>query len=55
MSTLKTTVNDASVIDFINSVEGEVKKQDSMKLLELFSNVTNEKPKMWVIKPNWVV
>jgi hypothetical protein len=47
MSTLKTLVNDASVTDFINSVLNETKRKDSFALLELFSKVTGEKPKMW--------
>ena len=47
MATPKTTVNDANVEDFINKVEDEVKKQDSLALLKLFSKVTGEKPKMW--------
>jgi hypothetical protein len=47
MAAIKTTVNDASVKDFINKVEGDVKRQDSLALLKLFSKVTGEKPKMW--------
>lgn len=47
MSDLKTIVNDESVIDFINAVPDETKKQDSFTLLELFAKVTDEKPKMW--------
>jgi hypothetical protein len=47
MATPKTTVNDANVEDFINKVEDDVKKQDSLALLKLFSKVTGEKPKMW--------
>mgnify|MGYP004417309097 CR=1 FL=1 len=47
MSTIKTLVNDASVEDFINSVDGEVKKADSFKILEMYKKATNEKPKMW--------
>ena len=47
MSDLKTLVNDASVEDFINSVADNVKKQDSFVLLELFTKITGEKPKMW--------
>jgi hypothetical protein len=47
MSTLKTTVNDASVKDFINAVPDEIKQQDSFVLLELFSKITGEEPKMW--------
>lgn len=47
MSTLKTRVNDASVIGFINAVPEEAKKRDSLTLLALFSRVTGEKPEMW--------
>lgn len=47
MSTIKTLVNDASVEDFINSVDGEVKKADAFKILEMYKKATNEKPKMW--------
>lgn len=47
MSTLKTTVNDASVTEFINAVPDETKRNDSFALLELFSKITGEKPKMW--------
>lgn len=45
--TIKTLVNDASVEDFINTVDDEVKKKDSFTLLKLFSKITGEKPKMW--------
>jgi hypothetical protein len=47
MAELKTQKNDASVIDFINSVKDETKKQDSLKLLKLFEEVTGEKATMW--------
>jgi hypothetical protein len=47
VSTLKTTVNDASVVSFIQSVEDEVKREDGMKLLEMFTRITGEQPKMW--------
>jgi hypothetical protein len=47
MGTIKTLVNDASVEDFINSVPDAVKREDSFKLLEIFSKITGEKPKMW--------
>jgi hypothetical protein len=47
MSTIKTTVNNASVEDFINSVDDETKKKDAFTLLKLFSKITGEKPKMW--------
>ncbi|MGB4758729.1 MAG: DUF1801 domain-containing protein [Candidatus Saccharimonadales bacterium] len=47
MGELKTTVNDANVEDFINSVDGATKRQDSFALLEMFTRITGEKPKMW--------
>lgn len=47
MSTIKTTVNDASVEDFINKVDDEAKRKDSFTLLKLFTKITGEKPKMW--------
>lgn len=47
MSELKTQVNDASVVDFIEAVESDQKRQDSLALLEIFKRVTGETPKMW--------
>jgi hypothetical protein len=47
MSTIKTTVNDASVTEFINTVPDATKRNDSFALTELFSGITGEKPKMW--------
>ncbi len=46
-STIKTKVNDESVEDFINSVENATRRQDGFKLLEIFTRITGEKPKMW--------
>ena len=47
MAELKTKLNDASVMGFIESVPDDIKRQDSLKLLDLFSKITSEKPKMW--------
>ena len=47
MSELKTRVNDGSVEDFLNSVEGDVKRQDAVKLLEMYTRVTGQPAKMW--------
>lgn len=47
MAELKTQKNNASILDFINSVEDEAKKQDSLKLLEIFEECTGEKGAMW--------
>lgn len=46
-STIKTKVNDANIEDFINAVDNETRKQDGLKLLELYKRLTNEQPKMW--------
>lgn len=47
MSAIKTLVNDASVEDFINSVDGDVKKADAFKILAMYKEATHETPKMW--------
>lgn len=47
MGNIKTTVNNANVEDFINTVPDESKRNDSFTLLKLFKKVTGEKPKMW--------
>lgn len=43
----KTRENDASVEDFLNSVENKVRREDGFRLLEMFTRLTGEKPKMW--------
>ena len=47
MAELKTKVTDASVEDFINSVQNERRRQDGLQLLELYKRVTGLEPKMW--------
>lgn len=47
MSELKTLANDASVTEFINTVEDETKRKDSHTLLNMFSRITGETAKMW--------
>lgn len=47
MAELKTKKNDSSVIDFINSLEDEGKREDSVTLLEIFKECTGESPAMW--------
>lgn len=47
MNTLKTIVNDASVVDFIATVADETRRHDSVVLLDIYSNVTGIQPKMW--------
>lgn len=47
MSTLKTTANDADIDNFINTVDDQVKKQDSFTLLEMYKRLTGQPPLMW--------
>lgn len=47
MAEIKTKVTNESVLDFINSVEDETKRADSLVLLDLFKEITNEPAKMW--------
>ena len=44
---LKTRPNDASVDDFIASVENETRRKDALTVLKMFNRVTGEKPTMW--------
>lgn len=44
---LKTRVNDASVIRFLNGVDDEQKRKDCFEILKLMRQVTKEEPKMW--------
>jgi len=47
MSTLKTLPTTASPVDFLNTLDDDVKKADSLTLLKLFEKATGEKPRMW--------
>lgn len=47
MGEIKTKQTDASVEDFINSVDNEKRREDGFILLQLFNKVTGLKPKMW--------
>lgn len=47
MAELKTKVTDASVDDFINSVDNERRRSDAFELLEVYKRVTGEAAKMW--------
>jgi hypothetical protein len=47
MSTIKTTVNAASVSEFLAGVPDEKRRADGLALLELFETTTGEKPRMW--------
>ncbi len=47
MTENKTQKNNSSVKDFINAIENEARKQDSIQLLEIFKVCTGEEPVMW--------
>ncbi|WP_080848847.1 DUF1801 domain-containing protein [Cytobacillus gottheilii] len=47
MYELKTKETDHSVIQFIESVESEKKKQDAYELLDIFTETTGYEAKMW--------
>ena len=44
---LKTEKSDASVKDFINSLENDQRRLDSIVILEMMQKATGEEPKMW--------
>ncbi|MBS1768925.1 MAG: DUF1801 domain-containing protein [Acidobacteria bacterium] len=44
---LKTKPTDASVGDFLNSVENAERRTDGFRVLEMFRRITGEEPKMW--------
>ncbi|KAB7671223.1 DUF1801 domain-containing protein [Bacillus sp. B1-b2] len=47
MYKLKTTETDNDVIEFIESVESKAKKEDTYKLVDIFSQISGYPPKMW--------
>lgn len=47
MAEIKTKATNQKAKDFIKTIEPELKRTDSLKLLELFTKVTGEKPAMW--------
>jgi hypothetical protein len=47
MAELKTKVNDASVADFLNSVDDEQKRMDCFEILKVMKQATKSEPKMW--------
>ncbi|MEC5425221.1 DUF1801 domain-containing protein [Virgibacillus sp. C22-A2] len=47
MYELKTRENDSSVIEFIETVENPKKREDAYKLLDIFTETTGCKAKIW--------
>ncbi len=44
---LKTRVNDASVAEFLDSIDNEEKRNDCYEILKMMRQITKEEPKMW--------
>ncbi len=47
MAELKTKENTASVRDFLNAVEDEIKRKDCFAIAEIMKRQTKAEPKMW--------
>lgn len=47
MSELKTKPNNASVLEFLNKIDKEEKKQDCFAILEMIERATGDKAIMW--------
>src|SRR3954467_5566496 len=47
MAENKTKATDADVLEFLNSVADERKRQDCLAMMELMQEVTGEPPTMW--------
>ena len=47
MAELKTQKNDGSVEGFLNSVEHDLKREDSFKIRNMMKEITGIEPKMW--------
>lgn len=47
MYELKTKLNSKDVLEFIMKVEHNKRREDSLKILDVFHEVTGEEPKMW--------
>jgi hypothetical protein len=47
MAELKTKQTDASVEDFLNSVEDEVKRKDCFEIVKIMKQATKSEPRMW--------
>ena len=44
---IKTKKTEASVEEFLKSIENTERRTDGLRLLEIYKRVTGEKPKMW--------
>ncbi|MDD4545508.1 MAG: DUF1801 domain-containing protein, partial [Bacteroidales bacterium] len=44
---IKTRQSEASVMDFLNNIEDEKKRLDSLEIYKLMSEITKEEGKIW--------
>ncbi|MBK7981381.1 MAG: DUF1801 domain-containing protein [Ignavibacteriae bacterium] len=47
MYELKTKVNDASINNFLNTIDDDKKREFTYKIIDIMKKVTKEEPKMW--------
>ena len=47
LAVIKTRETSASVEDYLNKVQPEQKKKDSLIILEMMKKATGERPKLW--------
>jgi hypothetical protein len=47
MVELKTKLNDASVVKFLNTINDEANRNDCFVIMELMQKITKSEPKMW--------
>jgi len=47
MAEIKTTLNEASVEEFLSKIEDEQKRRDCFEILKIMQKVTKKEPKMW--------
>jgi hypothetical protein len=47
MAELKTKVNDASIAEFLDSIDDETKRKDTNTILEMMQKASKSEPKMW--------
>ena len=47
MAELKTKPNDASVLEFLETIEDEGKRDDCYEIMNMMQEVSGEHPKMW--------
>lgn len=47
MAQIKTKEEGINPIDFINSIDDEIRRNDAMQIMNLMGQITNHPPKMW--------